>query len=353
MLGSGQSAKMPTKIVIAVVLFFSCQLLLFWSNFEDLDEKKASLEAAVARLERRKDVLRKQIMDLERESFRINKTLLRSEILLKDRLPLLKNPRNLSPIFFVTPTHYRPAQKADLTRLAQTLKAVPNLVWIVVEDAEKLSEGIAAIVKSSGLQYGHLHALTPTNMKLNESDPNWKVPRGVAQRNQALSWIRTNFAGTVRGVVYFGDDDNTYDWRLFDEMRSIEKAGVWPVGIVGGQLVETPMVSTTNGSVVGFNARWKPNRPFPIDMAAFAVNVSLIHSYPNAQFSYEVPRGYQESTFLVGLDLQRNELEPKAANCTEVYVWHTRTEHPKLNSFDRRRFQLRENLTDVERRAVL
>ncbi|KAK0419535.1 hypothetical protein QR680_014196 [Steinernema hermaphroditum] len=315
----GQSTNLSTKVIIAIALFFACQLLLLWSNFEDLDEKKASVEAAVARLERRKDVLQKKIMDLERESYRINKTLLRSEILLKDRLPLLKNSRDLPPIFFITPTHYRPAQKADLTRLAQTLKSVPNLVWIVVEDADRVSEGVAAVIKSSGLQYGHLHAQTPSHLKLNASDPNWKVPRGVMQRNQALSWIRTNFAASTRGVVYFGDDDNTYDWRLFNEMRSIRNVGVWPVGIVGGQLVETPLVSAENGSVIGFSAKWKPDRPFPIDMAAFAVNVSLLHSHPKTEFSYDVPRGYQESTFLVGLNLARFDLEPKAVNCTRVY----------------------------------
>jgi hypothetical protein len=32
---------------------------------------------------------------------------------------------------------------------------------------------------------------------------------------QGLSWLRKN-AG--HGVVYFADDDNTYDIRLFDEV---------------------------------------------------------------------------------------------------------------------------------------
>lgn len=37
---------------------------------------------------------------------------------------------------------------------------------------------------------------------------------------------------------------------------------------------------------------WKPERPFPVDMAAFAVNLSLALN-TNAFFTYNVPRGYQ------------------------------------------------------------
>lgn len=94
------------------------------------------------------------------------------------------------------------------------------------------------------------------------------------------------------GAVYFGDDDNTYDLRLFQEIRNIKQAGVWPVGIVGGLIAETPILAE-NGTVSGFNAVWKPERPFPIDMAAFAINVTLIVNNPNAGFKYDMPRGYQ------------------------------------------------------------
>ena len=42
-------------------------------------------------------------------------------------------------------------------------------------------------------------------------------PRGVANRNAALDWVRGN---CKTGVVYFADDDNTYDIRLFEEVIS-------------------------------------------------------------------------------------------------------------------------------------
>lgn len=43
-------------------------------------------------------------------------------------------------------------------------------------------------------------------------------PKGVANRNLGLKWIRQN---AIDGVVYFADDDNTYDVRLFNEVSII------------------------------------------------------------------------------------------------------------------------------------
>lgn len=43
--------------------------------------------------------------------------------------------------------------------------------------------------------------------------------RGTAQRNAALKWLRDSFKRTkIRGVVFFGDDDNTYHPDLFKEV---------------------------------------------------------------------------------------------------------------------------------------
>jgi galactosylgalactosylxylosylprotein 3-beta-glucuronosyltransferase 3 len=51
--------------------------------------------------------------------------------------------------------------------------------------------------------------------------------------------------------------------------------------------------SAVADGVVGFNSLWKPDRPFPIDMAAFAVHINLILENPFVAFTYNVARGYQ------------------------------------------------------------
>jgi hypothetical protein len=45
-------------------------------------------------------------------------------------------------------------------------------------------------------------------------------PKGVSNRNAGLDWIiqNANETGDDSGVLYFADDDNTYDLRLFEEV---------------------------------------------------------------------------------------------------------------------------------------
>ncbi|VDO24720.1 unnamed protein product [Heligmosomoides polygyrus] len=109
-----------------------------------------------------------------------------------------------------------------------------------------------------------------------------------------------------------------------------------------------------SGTVISFNAVWKPEREFPIDMAAFAVNITLVTSRRGAAFSYDVARGYQESHFLAGLGLSRRDFEPKADNCSKVFVWHTRTEKSKFSKLDWERIAAkeREQFDNVEAHAL-
>ncbi|KAG5332375.1 B3GI glucuronosyltransferase, partial [Acromyrmex heyeri] len=241
-----------------------------------------------------------------------------------------RNEGSRPVIYAITPTFARPVQKAELTRLAQTFLHVSNFHWIVVEDAPQKTALVSRFLETSGLIYTHLAVATPPNYKLGRNDPNWKKPRGVEQRNAALRWLRENLKLFNKGVVYFADDDNTYSVKLFHEMEKIQRVGVWPVGLVGGLMVEKPICDNVTNKVIGFNASWKPDRPFPLDMAGFAINLELLLKHTDAWFSYDVQGGYQESEILRQI-VTKDQLEPLADCCTKVYVWHTRTEPPQLN----------------------
>ncbi|KAM6995815.1 LOW QUALITY PROTEIN: galactosylgalactosylxylosylprotein 3-beta-glucuronosyltransferase 3 [Passerculus sandwichensis] len=251
----------------------------------------------------------------------------------------------LPPIYVVTPTYARPVQKAELVRLSQTLLHVPALHWVVVEDAAAPSALVGGVLAASGVSFTHLSAETPPDLRGGPGAPSWLFPRGAEQRNRALRWLRDTRGAGEPGVVYFADDDNTYSLRLFEEMRSTRGVSVWPVGLVGGLRLERPLVS--GGRVVGFHTGWRPERPFPLDMAGFAVALRLLLAHPRARFDPRAERGFLESSFLGGL-VTPGQLEPRADNCTQVLVWHTRTEKPKLRQEEQLQRQGRGSDPDIE-----
>jgi len=62
-------------------------------------------------------------------------------------------------IYVVTPTFRRPEQVPELTRLAQTLMHVPNIVWIVVEDASSTFPHIERLLTDTGIPYYYLKGM--------------------------------------------------------------------------------------------------------------------------------------------------------------------------------------------------
>ena len=126
----------------------------------------------------------------------------------------------LPTIFAITPTYQRFLQKAELTRVSNTFHLVPNFHWIVVEDSAEKTRLVENFLNQSGLDFTHLNIRTPRLLRRSKSKPRWTKSRGLEQRNKALDWLRENVnPNTTRGVVYFADDDNTYDRRLFEEVN--------------------------------------------------------------------------------------------------------------------------------------
>lgn len=62
-------------------------------------------------------------------------------------------------------------------------------------------------------------------------------------------------------------------------------------------------------------------------MAGFAVNLKFLSQNPGASMPYKA--GYEEDHFLKSLTIKIDDIEVKAANCTEIYVWHTQTKQAK------------------------
>uniref|UniRef100_A0AC34QVC0 Galactosylgalactosylxylosylprotein 3-beta-glucuronosyltransferase n=1 Tax=Panagrolaimus sp. JU765 TaxID=591449 RepID=A0AC34QVC0_9BILA len=124
-----------------------------------------------------------------------------------------------------------------------------------------------------------------------------------------LEDCKDKIVGSKNSVVYFADDDNSYDTRLFDEyIRNIKKAGVWAVGLVGGSPVEAPIVE--NGKVKGWHVSWNPERKFAVDMAGFAVSAHLIFkNHPRFGTECKKGGGAPETCFLESVGVKLSDLQ--------------------------------------------
>lgn len=306
----GLFTRKLTMKALFILYIASTFLGLFWIgfNFNTNNVEKSS------------ESLKKRIIQLEK-----------NEILLKSLIKAKKSQMDSWPtIFVITPTHTRLEQKAELTRICQCLMHIPKLHWIVVEDRESKSKLVEKFLLKCKVTSTHLYARTPEENILGANESRWKKPRGVIQRNTGLNFLRVE-KSDVDGVVYFADDDNVYDLELFDEMRFTKKASVWPVGLVGKLKYETPILSP-QGKVKSWRTSWKPSRKFALDMAGFAVNLKLVINKPQANFNSNSHIGMLESNFLSDLGLELEDLEPKANDCREILVWHTRTEKTNLKN---------------------
>lgn len=63
---------------------------------------------------------------------------------------------NLPPIYIITPTYRRPEQLAEITRLGYTLKHVPNIFWLVVEDAVETTQLVTKLLQKLNIPFAHL-----------------------------------------------------------------------------------------------------------------------------------------------------------------------------------------------------
>lgn len=89
-------------------------------------------------------------------------------MILIEHLYQVKTGRGTPIIYAVTPTYWRYVQKAELTRISQTLALVPNIHWIVIEDSEVKTDLVRNLLNDSSLLFTHLAAKTPPFEKLQD-----------------------------------------------------------------------------------------------------------------------------------------------------------------------------------------
>ncbi|XP_022220364.1 galactosylgalactosylxylosylprotein 3-beta-glucuronosyltransferase P isoform X3 [Drosophila obscura] len=246
------------------------------------------------------------------------------------------------PLYIITPTYRRPEQLAELTRLGYTLKHVANLLWLVIEDANKTNPLVAHTLDRIGVPYEYMVAPMPEKYKQTKK----AKPRGVSNRNRGLEYLRQH---ATEGVLYFADDDNTYDISIFEQMRYISKVGMWPVGLVTKTGVSSPIIR--NGKLDGYYDGWIGGRKYPVDMAGFAVNIKFLRQRPHAQMPFKP--GYEEDGFLRSLaPLDNNEIDLLADECRDILTWHTQTKkNPPAQALNKTRYS-NTNLVHIDKLLV-
>ena len=224
-----------------------------------------------------------------------------------------------------------------------------NIFWIVVEDAQSKSDVVRRLldrITPHLLGSVHLTAITPKNEKLQPGEPSWKKVRGARQINKALNWITENQSTLAKGnsaksFIYFADDDNTYDIRVFDHIRKVHKIGVWPVAFSGNILYEGPVCDSTKSTVLKWRANNRPDRFYANDMAGFALSLDYFLEAKEVLFSPKPRNTMIENDFLQRLVFHHEPQPEKHADalkylepiaCDEILVWHTQTKEPELNA---------------------
>lgn len=114
------------------------------------------------------DVERLQFL---KETLSLNKDQLQlshQQMILIEHLYQVKIGKGTPTVYAVTPTYWRYVQRAELTRISQTLALVPNVHWIVVEDSEVKTDLVRNLLNDSSLLFTHLVAKTPPFEKLQD-----------------------------------------------------------------------------------------------------------------------------------------------------------------------------------------
>jgi len=215
-------------------------------------------------------------------------------------------------LIFVTPTYKNAKRVFFINECIKIFKEINNLIWILCEDDNTIDVEINELLLRSGIIYKYL-SFGPTKDKGNE------------QRNVCYNYIVNN---NINGIIYNADDDNEYDIRLFDEIRKTDNISIFPVGNLGPNGVERPIIK--NGKLLYWDAGWV-SRKFPVDMGGFAFNSKYLYQKNKEGKKLWDHYGIGgESEFINYITNNYNNLEFLCDNCNICYVKHNEL-HNKID----------------------
>jgi galactosylgalactosylxylosylprotein 3-beta-glucuronosyltransferase 3 len=207
-------------------------------------------------------------------------------------------------LILVTPTYKNPKRIFFISTCINMFKNVPDVTWVLCEDGDSIDEEVDALLSESKIPYKYL-SFGPTNDKGNE------------QRNFCYEYI---VSAGLKGIVYNADDDNEYDIRLFDEVKKTKNLSVFPVGNLGPNGIERPILK--NGKILYWDAYWKCRR-FPLDMAGFAFNSEYLYTKKQKNHKLWDHHGIGGETEFIGyITNSYDDLEFLCNGCTVCYVKH-------------------------------
>ncbi|KAJ3035651.1 Galactosylgalactosylxylosylprotein 3-beta-glucuronosyltransferase 1 [Rhizophlyctis rosea] len=218
-----------------------------------------------------------------------------------------------SRLLLITPTYERLTRRPDLIKLKNTLAQVPNLLWILIEDGAAIDPSTEDFLRESPA-VPFIYFPQETVKKSNATH------RGLDQRNAALDYIRDR---RINGVVYFTDDDNAYDLKLFENLRNVTTLSLFSVGGIGRSGVEGPVLDS-EGRFVKWVTSFAPGRKYPLDMAAFAFPATKLFENPKIRFYWNTPTGMMETAFMSII-----EPDPSKAHFLQPLIDNVRVFHVK------------------------
>ncbi|KAK7279375.1 hypothetical protein RJT34_24425 [Clitoria ternatea] len=237
-------------------------------------------------------------------------------------------PRRL--IILVTPTSTKiPYLEVVLTRLANTIKLVPQpLMWIVVEgqtDSTQVSERL----RKTGIMYRHL--VSKENFTDLEAELNH-------QRNLALKHIVHH---RLSGIIHFAELSNVYDLEFFKQLRYIEVFGTWPTALLSANrkrvIIEGPVCDSSQ--VIGWHLRNMKNETDtitpPIHISSFAFNSSILWDPERWGRTSSVQDTSQNSIKFVKQVVLEDEAKLKGIppqDCSKILLWRFNYFHALANS---------------------